>query len=543
MVENQSEPNLNDLFQLLRRGLVFALAVAVGAAGLTYLLSKRITPEYDSTITVLASRPNSNPQANFGVSLVTAPAVDTSAYEAAAKSYPVLTQAIKALGEDDPSAQTVADFAKLVTVKVETAQQSSLLRITVRDADPDLAARAANAVGASLLSWDEARAKQNLQVVINTLESQVLAFDSEIDSLVNQPDGGAAAASQVEGLRTLRAERTTQLNAVRALSASAVGLLEVLEPARPALEPSRPKPVRNAALAFVLGIFLVYGLILLRDALDTRFRGADDVLRSTEYPVLGEFPRLPTGTTRLPHEATGYLRTNVMFATAQDLPKVILVTSAQPTEGKTTVATGLAESFARNDYRTLLIDADMRKPLASTRLGLTPANTGFSPTLRAYLEDPMRAEEPVHADVDGVHLDIIPSFEAAPDPSELISRSFASVLNRFRDQYDAIIIDSPPTLPVADALTLAPHATGVILAVSLPTADRRAVRATLDLLDRIGVRVLGTVITNVEPNRSLGGTRGYGYGYGYGYGPIEKTRNLKSRDGNRRPLASEPEAG
>lgn len=542
-MENQTEPNLNDLFQLLRRGLLFALAVAVGAGGLTYLLSKRITPEYDSTVTLLASRPNSNPQANFGVSLVTAPVIDTSAYQAAAKSYPVLTHALELLGEHDPSAKTVADFAKLIGVKVETAQQSSLLRMTVRDADPDLAARAANALGAALLGWDEARAKQNLQVVINTLESQVVAFDSEIASLLSQPDGGLTAASQVEGLRTLRAERTMQLNAVRALSASAVGLLEVLEPARPALSPSRPQPARNAALAFVLGIFLVYGLILLRDALDTRFRGADDVLRSTDYPVLGEFPRLPSATTRLPHEATGYLRTNVMFATAQDLPKVILVTSAHPTEGKTTVAVGLAESFARNDYRTLLIDADMRKPLASTRLSLTPASTGFSPTLRAYLEDPLRTEEPVHVDVDGVHFDMIPSFEPAPAPTELISRSFASVLHRFKGQYDAIIIDSPPTLPVADAMTLAPHATGVVLAVSLPAADRRAVRATLDLLDRIGVRILGTVITNVEPSRSLGGTRGYGYGYGYGYGPIEKTETTKGQRAARRPLASKPEAG
>jgi len=537
-MDDQAELNLNDLFQLLRRGLVFAVAVAAGAGLLTYFLSKRTTPEYDSTTTLLASRPNNNTQSTFGVSLVTAPVVDTSAYQAAAKSYPVLIEALATLGEEDPNAKTVADFAKLVAVRLEVAQQSSLIRVTVRDADPEWAAKAANALGAALLHWDTARAKQNLQVVVNTLETQVQSFDSEIAALSSAPDGGASAISQLDGLRTLRADRTMQLNAVRALSASAVGLLEVLEPARPALEPSRPRPTRNAALAFALGIFLVYALLLLRDSLDTRFRGADDVLGSTGFPVLGEFPRLPAGTFNMPHEATGYLRTNVMFATAQDLPKVILVTSAQPTEGKTSVAIGLAESFARNDYRTVLIDADMRRPAASARLGLTRTTISPRATLRAYLEDPSLVKEPTSTELDGLLLDIIPTFEPAPTPTELLSRSFASVLHRLKDDYDVIVIDSPPTLPVADAMTIAPYATGVILAVSLPTADRRAVKATLDLLERINVRILGTVITNVEPNRSLGGARGYGYGYGYGYGPAENAQASQAERAPIRPVAN-----
>lgn len=538
-MDDQVELNLNDLFQLLRRGLVFALAVAAGAGLLTYFLSKRMTPEYNSTTTLLASRPTSNAQSNFGVSLVTAPVVDTSAYLAAAKSYPVLVEALNVLGENDPDAKTVAAFAKLVSVRLEAAQQSSLIRLTVRDADPQWAARAANALAAGLLHWDTTRAKQNLQVIVHTLETQVQAFDTEIAGLESAPDGGTAATSQLEGLRTLRADRAMQLNAVRALSASAVGLLEVLEPARPALEPSRPRPMRNAALAFALGLFLVYALLLLRDSLDMRFRGADDVLSSTGFPVLGEFPRLPPGSVHLPHEATGYLRTNIMFATAQNLPKVILVTSAQPTEGKTSVAIGLAESFARNDYRTVLIDADMRRPAASERLGLTRITTSPNATLRAYLEKPSLAETPTSTVVDGLLLEVIPTFEPAPSPTELLSRSFASVLHRLKDDYDVIVIDSPPALPVADAMTIAPHATGVVLAVSLPTADRRAVKATLDLLERTNVRILGMALTNVEPSRSLGGTRGYGYGYGYGYGPVEvpqanrnelvRTRRLPNR--------------
>lgn len=102
---------------------------------------------------MLASRPNANLQGNFGVNLVTAPAIDVSAYQAAAKSHTVLVEALALLGVSAPSAQTVTDFAKLITVRVETASQSSLLRITFRDADPRAAAAGANAVSQALLAW------------------------------------------------------------------------------------------------------------------------------------------------------------------------------------------------------------------------------------------------------------------------------------------------------------------------------------------------------------------------------------------------------
>lgn len=512
-MENQQELSLRDLFALIRRGLVFALAVAVGAAGLTYFLSSRTTPEYDATATVLASRPNATLQGNFGVNLVTAPLIDVSAYQAAARSHTVLTGALNLLGVPSPSPQTVNDFGKLVTVRVETASQSSLLRLTFRDADPVAAAAGANAVARALLDWEDGRATQNLQVIVDTLESQIEALDSEIAQV---QQGIVVGSDSVEGLLSLRADRALQLNSARALRTSAVGLLEVLEPAIPPTTASSPRPLRNAALAFVLGIFLVYGLVLLRDALDTRFRNGEDVVRTTELPVLSEFPRLGSGVVHLPREATSYLRTNVLFSTASDHPKVLQVTSAGPNEGKSSVALGLAESLARNDYRTLLIDADLRRPLLYQRLDLTPSVDLEERTLAAHLLNPKSKLEPVMVSVAGVSFDLIPTFKPVADPAELLSRSFPTLIHEMRERYDAIIIDTPPVLPVADSLTMGPHSTGVIFAVSLPETDRRAVVAALDLLDRIGVRLLGTVLTNVEAGSGARGDYGYGYGYGYG---------------------------
>jgi capsular exopolysaccharide synthesis family protein len=275
--------------------------------------------------------------------------------------------------------------------------------------------------------------------------------------------------------------------------------------------------VRSAALAFVLGLFLVYGLILLRDALDTRVRDSDDLAKVTGLPVLAEFPRLPGGSRRLPREASSYLRTNVMFATTDAHPAVILVTSPQESEGKSSVALSLAESFARNDHRTLLVDADLRKPVVGREYGLDPR--AVTP-LRTWLDHPIEPPTPAQVVLgSGTTLDVIPSFEPAPAPTELLGRGFLEALEGWRKEYDVIVIDSAPVLPVADTLTIAPLCTGTLLVASADGTDRRRLKAAVTLLQRIGVRVLGSVATNLPsatPTRD-----GYGYGYGYGYGATE----------------------
>lgn len=135
------------------------------------------------------------------------------------------------------------------------------------------------------------------------------------------------------------------------------------------------------------------------------------------------------------------------------------------------------------------------------------------------LEDTGSELEPVEVPLGGSSLSVLPQFEAAPSPTELLSQNFAALIQRFKDSHDVIIIDTPPMLPVADALTMALHTTGVLFAVSMPDTDRRSVDAAIALLDRVGVRVLGTVATNTE---NSSGRRGdYGYGYGYGYGRTE----------------------
>lgn len=526
-VEQQTDINFRDLFEFLRRGLLLAALVALAAGAAAYFISTSLEPVYEARATLLASRPEQG-VATFNVSLVTAPSVDVSAYRVAAQSFAVAQDALRALGTAEPSRQQTAEFIERTAVRTEDTQISSLVHLDVRNEDPALAAAEANALAEALLDWERGRATRNLENIISTLEAQIAGLDQQIRAL-GVVEETPETSEQYNALLALRADQVTQLNSARALRTSAVGRLEVVESALEPLSPSAPRPLLNTALAMVLGVFLTYGVLLLRNALDTRLRGSDDLAQETGLPVLAEFPKQAAGMRRLPQDASSYLRTNLLFATADASPKIILVTSAGSAQGKSSVALSLAESFAKNDYKTLLVDADLRKPVLGKEYNLSAL---MHPPLRDFLEHPKERFEVSRVDLERQRqLFVVPSFTAAPNPTELLGKSFRQRLDEWRQHFDVIVIDSAPLLPVADTLTLAPLSTGVVLAISLPDANRRNVRASVELLSRIGVQILGVVATNMtDKHRS---SEGYGYGYGYGPDPERPEKQGRAKGPNR----------
>ena len=498
-----SEPtvviSLADLFRFVRRGLVWALFVGLAAGVLAFVVSTRLEPRYRAEAVVVAaqSRPDTS---DLGVTQISAPLLDVSAYREATLSDTVLRRALTALGETpDPAAVTA--LRQALQVRTEETRTSGLLYLEVSDADAGRAAALTNAVTRALTGWDTDRARESLDRTVRSLEGQIAAL------AVPGTQAGPSGRSQ------LRAERQEQLLYTRALRASTTGMLSTLQFANVPNEPVFPRPLLSAALAAILGGFAVYATRFLREALDTRLRHSDDLATTTGLPVLAEFPKL-AGTRRLPREAASYLRTNVLFATADAHPKVLLVTSSQSGEGKSSVSLSLAESLARDGYKTLLIDADLRKPVIAKEYNLGRAHD----SLRAHLENPHAPLSAARVALSSRHsLDLIPTFEAAPSPTELLGRSFRDCLEGWRHDYDVIVIDSAPLLPVADTLIIAPLCTGTVVAASIEQTDRRQVQASLALLQRVGVRVLGVVATQVPRT----GKYGTGYGYGYGYGAAE----------------------
>ena len=509
-MDHDNEPTLRDLIALIRRGLLVAIVLAAAAAAVTYYVSSGLPPSFEASATLLVSAQDPN-QRDFGVTLVTAPPLDSATYAAAIRSRNVLADALENARAPAPSQLEVNALAARVTVRAEDARVSSTIRVTVRDDDAGEARDLANAVAAAAVRWDEARATRALETIIASLVAQIASVDQEIET--------ADAEAPIDGLTRNRAELQLQLSSARALRTAAVGRLELLERAETPLVPYAPRPMRSAAIAGMFAVLLTYGLLLLRTALNTRVRDPEDLARITELPVLAEFPKVSSGRRGLPREAASYLRTAVTFAASDVHPKVILVTSTGPNHGKSSVSIALAESFARQSYRTLLIDADLRKPVLGREYGLHPPD---HPCLRDALVNGVDAVTVCSLSA-AVELSLIPSFEPAPNPTELLANNLRLLLEVVRQEYDVIVIDSAPVLPVADALVIAPEVDGVVFAVSMRGADRRHVRNAIDLLRRIGVRVYGTVATNLRSGAAMRSAAGYGYGYGYGagYGGID----------------------
>ena len=295
--------------------------------------------------------------------------------------------------------------------------------------------------------------------------------------------------------------------------------------------PISPRPLRNLGLAAVLGLLIGVGLAVLRETLDTTIKSGQDVLEATGVALLGHVSydshatKQPLVTQLDSHaprvEAFRMLRTNLQFVDVDQQSKVFVVTSAVPAEGKSTTAINLAITLAQADQRVLLVEGDLRRPRVSDYLRLEPT-VGLTTVLigRIGIED---AVQPWGT--DGLH--VMTSGAVPPNPAELLqSRVMETTIAKIRGEYDVVVIDAPPLLPVTDAALLAAQADGAILVVRHGHTTKDQAQAARQRLESVDAKVVGAVL-NMTPTR---GSRGYGYGsgYGYGYAP-EAGRRQQSR--------------
>lgn len=502
-VGSSPEPGsaFRDFVGVVRRGVPLAIGIGVLAAGLAFWFSQRLEPIYRANATLLVS--DARPTSQFGVTLLTAPVLAPSAYEAATHSVPVLDDAIRRLKDENIEIASRQSLIESTGVEIEIDDPSTILELWADDSDPNTAAQKANALGAALMAWDIQRARTNAEEMIKALEGNLQALDSQLQRALS---ADAVDQITVESLRDRRADNLVSLETARALRLSAVGYVELLEPALAPAEPRFPSPVRNSVLAFVLGGVLAYVLLLTKLTLDTKFRDPDDVSESVGFEVLAVFQKAPSR--HLSREAANFLRANLLSQLTDAHPKVILVTSAQEGEGKTSVAMSLAESIARSDYRTLLIDADLRRPAVGSAYKLPGVR---HQRFEDVLKDPRREIKPSVIRTSGTTLHVIAGRPGSAHPSELMAKGFGAALENLRSKFDVVIIDSAPLLPVADSLSILPHVTATLLVVNLARSDRKGVAAAMGLLRRMDSRVPGVVITGAS--KSTPGGVQYGYGY------------------------------
>ncbi len=279
----------------------------------------------------------------------------------------------------------------------------------------------------------------------------------------------------------------------------ALRLTEINPPELPT-SPVFPRTKLTLFVATLLGLGLGLGAALLREILTTKIETAEDLAKVTGAPVYAEIPseiailKMHSGEDlatdprlRMVAEALRDLRTNLLFT--DDTIRSIVVTSPDGSHGKTTVAFGLAATLARSGTRTLLIDADLRRGRIAKLLSLPD-----SPGLIDVLYDEVPLEKALHAAPDG--LEVLVGGRRAADPGELLTSAFPVLLGQLEREYDAIVIDSTPLIPISDARIVARHADATLLVARAGTALRRHVRTAVERLDLISVKLTACVLNH-----------------------------------------------
>lgn len=361
-----------------------------------------------------------------------------------------------------------------------------------------------------------------------------------------------------EGYKTMYDGLLTKLKEANIAAGLKSSNIRVIDPAMVPTIPSRPAKARNIALSFLVGLVGGIGLALLREYLDNTVKTPDDIETLARLPALAVVPaffgndggkskgsRLLNGASSNGHEnrielvaqhlpksqmseAFRALRTALLLSQADHPPQVILVTSALPREGKTTAAANLAVTLAQLGDRTLLIDADLRKPGVGRLLNMAD---GKYAGLSSYLAGVSSLELVTVPHSSIPNLVAIPTGPLPPNPADLLSsHKLADALRQLRTEYKFIVIDSPPIMAATDAVILSVQTDGVLMVVRSGETPKEAFTRTRDLLVSVKCRLLGVVLNAVDSSAPDYYYSYRYYPYSYGYGPQEAAE-LYSHDG------------
>ena len=382
----------------------------------------------------------------------------------------------------DLTADAVSD-----RVDVRHAGASNLISVAATDRSPMRSARIANAFASEYIAYrqqaDRAQIREAQRLVARDLSAV--------------PPGPEA--------RRLR-ERAKQLQLLASLQ---TGNAELAQPAVPPTDASSPKVLGNTLVGGVLGLLLGMGLALLFDRVDRRLRDEEEIGEAYGRPVLGTVPQTPTiagagvthHLTRADAEAFRTLRANLRYFNVGSRLRSIAVASAMPGEGKTTVAWNLALAAAISGQRTLLIEADLRRPGFASRLG-SRAKKGLSTLVvtDAALGD---VAEDVVLDYDyavaDFGLSVVQAGPLPPNPAELLeTERMSAILKEAEKEYELVVVDTPPLTVVPDATALLRRVDGTMIVARLGTTTRDAAAHLRSHLDNLHAKVLGVVVNSTD---------------------------------------------
>ncbi|MBA2574839.1 MAG: polysaccharide biosynthesis tyrosine autokinase [Nocardioidaceae bacterium] len=494
---------------LRRRWRTIALMTLLGLTA-ALALAYTQTPKYIARADVLVDPLSSQTPSNG----VVVPSEEVSTQLQVLGSEPVAEQVI------DELRLTESPSELLQTVTVIPVEATRVLTIEVTRTEAQEAADVANAFADEYLIFRQERA-------VEQAEAQQLAFDEEFAALQDelasvtseiQNASGSARESLVASKNSILIQ-LTQVAAQTSTLGSPVDTVrggEVLRPATRSDSPAAPRPIRLGVLGAVIGLLLGIGLAFVRDRVDDAVRDEDRLREVLDgRPVLGHIPRWGgsrsgrIATLIEPHspvsEAYRALSTNVRFLLAASTRRTLgasegstlMVSSAEASEGKTSVAANLAVAAARVGLDVIVVDADLRHPMLSEMFGV-----GGS----AGLSDVLATGRSVHEhvlDVGIANLRVLPGGSVPPNPAELLASPGAhQLLNLLRQDCDLLILDSAPILRVADSLELVTHVDLVLLVARNAVSRLRNVSAAVGRVKQVGGVISGAVFNDVAARAS-----------------------------------------
>ncbi|HXY44528.1 MAG TPA: polysaccharide biosynthesis tyrosine autokinase [Acidimicrobiales bacterium] len=524
MDEQAADQPLTAYLQVVNRRKWWVVAVMVLAVGAAVIYSATQVKQYTATARVLAQGTGSP---TTGTEPLTTSQLATDAQLATS---PQVTSLVRVrLGRPAPP------------VSVYLVGTTNLIAIAATSTRPSQAAAIANAYAGAFASYELQVATAQAKALVNEYTIDVALLTKQQAQAKHNPTEEVAFATN------LAAVDEDLANAEAALANPTSGIIAGTPAAVPT-SPSSSKPIDDVLLGLLLGVIVGLGLAFLVDTRDDRLTSAADVQRVVgDLPVLAAVPKLGswkkpaepvlaslTKPTTPEVEAYWSLRASLKFLAREQKIRSVVVTSPAEGDGKTATVANLGVVLAESGDRTVLVSCDLRRP----RLG-----TFFRGSREAGLMSVLLGEatlkEAVRA-VGGVpNLWILDTGPLPPDPHRaLADADVHHILEELAANFDMVLVDSPPLLPVADALALGQVTDATVVVTAFGRTRKRQLRQALETLETAHIAVAGVILNEVTPKPSSG----YAYYYGYGQDSKRQAAHKKARSSRGRlpSLTGEP---
>ena len=499
MTEFGTEPTFRAYLQILRHRKWWVVSITVLGLAASLAFSLTAHKQYSATAQLLV-QPSVNAS---GLGTAQQPVTQTDVET----ELQLITSA--------PVQQAVRDrLNSTPAVSASEVGQTNVIAITATSRVPSQAALVANLYATAFVQYRQAVASHSLATAEAQLRSQISSLGQQLRSF-----HGNTSSPEASALLDQQAVLKEQLAQMQVSGAVDTGDVVLVTPAQIPVSPSSPKPVQDALLGLAAGLALGLGAAFLRDSLDDRLTSKEAAEHAGGGPVLAMTPVVTSWRRQKPlvvsvteptspaAESYRSLRTSLQFVRQEQQLRSLVVTSPGVGDGKTSTLANLGVVFAQAGERVVLVSCDLRRPRIGAFFGLDE-----QAGLTSVLAGQQTLEEAVLPVPGFDRLSLLPAGPVPPNPAELLNGASArDIFTRLRNDFDLVLIDSPPVLPVTDAAILSRLADATLMLAAAGQTRRGDLHRAVEKLDQVGATILGIVLNKVT--RQTG--RNYGYSYAY----------------------------